>query len=125
VTRLFRGNPRLLVLAVPTAVGMVPLKWLYDESELRHLDFSPLLTGVIAAEVFIIGFILSGTTADFKEADAPARRTGGERGDHRRRMPDRTLNSVCRKFANACRCWQKSARPSATGCGTRQIWMTS
>jgi hypothetical protein len=69
VTRLFRGNPRLLVLAVPTTVGMVPLKWLYDESELRHLDFSPLLTGVIAAEVFIIGFILSGTTADFKEAE--------------------------------------------------------
>ena len=48
---------------------MVLLKWLYDESSLRHLDFSPLLTGVIAAEVFIIGFILSGTTADFKEAE--------------------------------------------------------
>jgi len=69
VTRFFRGNPRLLLLAVPVAVGMVLLKWLYDESELKHLDFSPLLTGVIAAEVFIIGFILSGTSADFKEAE--------------------------------------------------------
>jgi hypothetical protein len=29
----------------------------------------PLLTGVIAAEVFIVGFILSGTAADFKEAE--------------------------------------------------------
>lgn len=48
---------------------MVLLKWLYDESSLKHLDFSPLLTGVIAAEVFIIGFILSGTAADFKEAE--------------------------------------------------------
>lgn len=38
-------------------------------SPLRHLDFSPLLTGVIAAEVFIVGFILSGTAADFKEAE--------------------------------------------------------
>lgn len=28
-----------------------------------------LLTGVIAAEVFIVGFILSGTAADFKEAE--------------------------------------------------------
>jgi hypothetical protein len=33
------------------------------------LEFSPLLTGVIAAEVFIIGFLLSGTAADFKEAE--------------------------------------------------------
>jgi hypothetical protein len=57
------------LLALPVAVGMVLLKWLYDESELKHLDFSPLLTGVIAAEVFIIGFILSGTSADFKEAE--------------------------------------------------------
>jgi predicted membrane chloride channel (bestrophin family) len=65
----FRGNPRLLLLALPVAIGMVLLKWLYDESELKHLDFSPLLTGVIAAEVFIIGFILSGTSADFKEAE--------------------------------------------------------
>jgi predicted membrane chloride channel (bestrophin family) len=69
MTRFFRGNPRLLVLSLPVAVGIVLLKWLYDASTLPHLDFSPLLTGVIAAEVFIIGFILSGTAADFKEAE--------------------------------------------------------
>jgi predicted membrane chloride channel (bestrophin family) len=69
VSRFFRGNPRLLLLALPVAVCMVLLKWLYDESELKHLDFSPLLTGVIAAEVFIIGFMMSGTSADFKEAE--------------------------------------------------------
>jgi hypothetical protein len=33
------------------------------------LDLSPLLTGIIAGEVFIIGFLLSGTAADFKEAE--------------------------------------------------------
>lgn len=69
MTRFFRGNPRLLVLTLPVVVGMVLLKWLYDESALKHLDFSPLLTGIIAAEVFIIGFMLSGTAADFKEAE--------------------------------------------------------
>jgi hypothetical protein len=57
------------LLALPVAVGMVLLKWLYDVSELKHLELSPLLTGVIAAEVFIIGFILSGTATDFKEAE--------------------------------------------------------
>jgi predicted membrane chloride channel (bestrophin family) len=69
VTKFFRGNPRLLLQAVPVAVAMILLKWLYDLSPLKHLDFSPLLTGVIAAEVFIVGFILSGTAADFKEAE--------------------------------------------------------
>jgi predicted membrane chloride channel (bestrophin family) len=69
MTKLFRGNPRLLLLALPVAAVMVVLKWLYDMSSLPHLDFSPLLTGVIAAEVFIVGFILSGTSADFKEAE--------------------------------------------------------
>jgi hypothetical protein len=69
MTKLFRGNPRLFVQAFPVAVVMVLLKWWYDRSAFPHLDFSPLLTGVIAAEVFIVGFILSGTAADFKEAE--------------------------------------------------------
>ncbi len=30
---------------------MVLLKWLYDESPLKHLDLSPVLTGIIAAEL--------------------------------------------------------------------------
>jgi predicted membrane chloride channel (bestrophin family) len=69
MTKFFRGNPRLLVQALAVAFGMIVLKWLYDESSATHLDFSPLLTGVIAAEVFIVGFMLSGTASDFKEAE--------------------------------------------------------
>jgi hypothetical protein len=34
----------------------------------QDLYLSPLLTGIIAAEVFIIGFLLSATAADFEEA---------------------------------------------------------
>jgi len=33
------------------------------------LNLSPLLAGAIAAEVFILGFLLSGTAGDFKEAE--------------------------------------------------------
>ncbi len=69
MTKFFRGNPRLLLQVLPVAAIMILLKWLYDEIPLKHLAFSPLLTGVIAAEVFIIGFLLSGTAADFKEAE--------------------------------------------------------
>ncbi len=69
MNKFFRGNPRLLLQVLPVAAVMILLKWIYDESPMKHLAFSPLLTGVIAAEVFIIGFILSGTSADFKEAE--------------------------------------------------------
>lgn len=69
MTKVLRGNPRLLLQVLPVAAAVILLKWLYDLSPLRHLDFSPLLTGLIAAEVFIVGFILSGTAADFKEAE--------------------------------------------------------
>jgi predicted membrane chloride channel (bestrophin family) len=69
MTNFFRGNPRLVVQALPVAVAMILLKWVYDLSAAKHLDFSPLLTGVIAAEVFIVGFMLGGTAGDFKEAE--------------------------------------------------------
>ncbi len=69
MTKFFRGNPRLLVQALPVAFGMIVLKWLYDLSPAKHLELSPLLTGIIAAEVFIVGFMLSGTAGDFKEAE--------------------------------------------------------
>jgi hypothetical protein len=69
VIKFLRGNPRLLLQALPVAIGMVVLKWLYDASSARQLELSPLLTGVIAAEVFIVGFMLSGTASDFKEAE--------------------------------------------------------
>ena len=69
MTKLFHGNPRLLLQVLPVAAVMVLLKWLYDLSPFRQLELSPLLGGVIAAEVFIVGFILSGTAADFKEAE--------------------------------------------------------
>ena len=57
MTKFFRGNPRLLFQALPVALAVIVLKWLYDESSAKHLELSPLLTGVIAAEVFIVGWL--------------------------------------------------------------------
>jgi hypothetical protein len=67
--RVLRGRPGLLVRALPGALVVVALKAGLEALDWQPLEFSPLLTGVIAAEVFIIGFLLSGTTADFKEAE--------------------------------------------------------
>src|SRR4051812_31313514 len=66
---MFTGSPRLLVRSLPWALVVVVVKWLSDVLGLQVLDLNPLLTGAIASEVFIIGFLLNGTSGDFKEAE--------------------------------------------------------
>ncbi len=66
---LFRGNPRLLIGALPWAAAVVVLKALAHALDVEVLNLSPLLAGAIAAEVFILGFLLTGTAGDFKEAE--------------------------------------------------------
>ncbi len=66
---LFRGNPRLLIGALPFAAAIILLKLVADMADLQWLELSPLLAGAIAAEVFILGFLLNGTAGDFKEAE--------------------------------------------------------
>ena len=66
---LFRGNPRLLLSALPFAAAVVLLKAFVHVTDLEWLALSPLLAGAIAAEVFILGFLLTGTAGDFKEAE--------------------------------------------------------
>ncbi len=66
---LFRGNPRLLLSALPWALAIVLLKFAADETGAEWLELSPLLAGAIGAEVFILGFLLNGTAGDFKEAE--------------------------------------------------------
>jgi predicted membrane chloride channel (bestrophin family) len=66
---LFRGNPRLLIGALPWAVAAVVLKLVAHQIDAEWLNLSPLLAGAIAAEVFILGFLLNGTAGDFKEAE--------------------------------------------------------
>jgi hypothetical protein len=66
---LFRGNTRLLIRALPYAAVIVVLKWIIDSTSWDELELSPLLTAAVSAEVFIVGFMLAGTTGDFKEAE--------------------------------------------------------
>jgi hypothetical protein len=66
---MFTGSPRLLIRCLPWALLVVLIKWLADLGGLQVLELNPLLTGAIASEVFIIGFLLTGTSSDFKEAE--------------------------------------------------------
>lgn len=66
---MFRGNPRLLIGALPFALAIVVIKTVVDLTDAQWFELSPLLAGAIAAEVFILGFLLTGTAGDFKEAE--------------------------------------------------------
>jgi hypothetical protein len=69
IRHLFRGSPRLLLGALPWALVVIALKWLFHEAGWEIFEVSPLLAGAVAAEVFIVGFLLAGTAGDFKEAE--------------------------------------------------------
>ena len=66
---LFRGNPRLLVSVLPVALAIVLIKFIADRADWQIFEVNPLLAGAVAAEVFIVGFLLNGTASDFKEAE--------------------------------------------------------
>ncbi len=66
---VFRGNPRLLIATLPWVVGVMVVKLVVELADWHVFDMSPLLAGAIGAEVFILGFLLSGTAGDFKEAE--------------------------------------------------------
>lgn len=66
---LFRGNPRLLIAAAPWVLVVLAVKLVVELTDAHLFQLSPLLAGAIGAEVFILGFLLNGTAADFKEAE--------------------------------------------------------
>jgi hypothetical protein len=67
--KLFRGDPRLLINAAPWAIVVVVVKGLLEWAGVHPLELSTLLPATITAEVFIIGFLLAGTSSDYKEAE--------------------------------------------------------
>lgn len=67
--QILRGNPRLLLAALPFAAAIVVLKLVFEGFDWTVFELSPLLAGAISAEVFILGFLLNGTAGDFKEAE--------------------------------------------------------
>ena len=85
---MFRGNPRLLAATLPWVVVVVVLKLVVEIADWHVFDLSPLLAGAIGAEVFILGFLLSGTAGDFKEAERLPGELAAAPRDHRGRVPD-------------------------------------
>lgn len=54
---------------LPWAVGIIVLKLILHQLNIEPLSFSPLLNSLIASNVFLLGFLLSGTLSDYKESE--------------------------------------------------------
>ena len=64
-----RSDWRLAVRALPAAAAPVLIKVVLDQLGWDTVALNPLYSGLVAANVFLIGFLLAGTLADYKESE--------------------------------------------------------
>ena len=64
----YKKNFLLLRAGIAVAVAVV-LKIVMHELRWEILSLNPLFTGIVAANVFLMGFLLSGVLSDFKESE--------------------------------------------------------
>lgn len=65
----FYKKHSLLLRASAVVVVAIGVKVAVHELGWEVLDLNPLLTGMVAANVFVMGFLLSGVLSDFKESE--------------------------------------------------------
>ena len=64
-------NPKwwLVLKLLPVLAVFVVIKWLVHFFQLEYLEMNALFTSLIAATVFLIGFLISGVLSDYKESE--------------------------------------------------------
>jgi hypothetical protein len=63
------GHHRLLLRVIAIVIVLVAAKAVAHNLHWEALSLNPLFTGVVAANVFLMGFLLSGVLADYKESE--------------------------------------------------------
>lgn len=61
--------PRIAIQSLPFVAVIVLAKAVLIALDVHPLAPNPLLSGLVAAMVFLLGFLLAGTAADYKEAE--------------------------------------------------------
>jgi hypothetical protein len=64
-----RADWRLVFRAAPLAALAVLAKLAVDQLGWDTIELNPLYSGLVAANVFLLGFLLAGTLADYKESE--------------------------------------------------------
>jgi hypothetical protein len=60
---------RLVARVAPVVGAVALLKLVFHELGWDTVDLNPLYTGLVAANVFLLGFLLAGTLTDYKESE--------------------------------------------------------
>jgi predicted membrane chloride channel (bestrophin family) len=60
---------QMLVRVLPWVLAAAAAKAAFSLLELEPIDLNALVSGVVAANVFLLGFLLAGTLADYKESE--------------------------------------------------------
>jgi hypothetical protein len=63
------GDFRLVLKAAPVVGLAVLAKLLVDQLGWDTIELNPLYSGLVAANVFLLGFLLAGTLTDYKESE--------------------------------------------------------
>lgn len=67
--RHFLPLPRLALRSLPVVAVVVLTKLVLVQANAHLLQPSPLLSGIVAGTVFLLGFLLAGTVSDYKESE--------------------------------------------------------
>ena len=60
---------RLAVKVIPAVVLVAVAKIVITELDLERIELNPLYTGLVAGNIFLLGFLLAGTLSDYKESE--------------------------------------------------------
>jgi predicted membrane chloride channel (bestrophin family) len=69
MNNLYPPKWRLTVKVLPYVIGILLLKFGAHYIHWEFLSLSPLFTAIISANIFLIGFLISGVLADYKESE--------------------------------------------------------
>ncbi len=67
--RIARRHARIIGSSLVVVAVVIALKAAAHAAGWEVLSLNPLLSGIVAADVFLMGFLLSGVLADFKESE--------------------------------------------------------
>lgn len=67
--RVFHSRWRVALKTVPLVVAIVVIKFVVHSLGYEFLTLNSLFTAIISANIFLIGFLISGTLVDYKESE--------------------------------------------------------
>ncbi len=63
------GKKNILLKTLPFVIGIVVLKYVVHMFGLEFMELNALFTSFVAANVFLLGFLMAGVLTDFKESE--------------------------------------------------------